>query len=181
MAASSTPTEVLMSDEFVICAGCVLLRRFPTLQVCILYHPKEDRYILPKGRKDRGESIQETALRETYEETGHRCSFLPINMKTRSQPAHVFVKDQPTFATGAEEPIAMFLRRVADKDVKLIFWFVAEVNESHPYEKGTQIGSEDYETRFVHADQVLNVLTYACDRDVVAKALELYRDTYPPN
>ena len=67
MAAATTPTEVLMSDEFVICAGCVLLRRTPSLQVCILYHPKEDRYILPKGRKDRDEDIQETALRETYE------------------------------------------------------------------------------------------------------------------
>ncbi|CAE6479581.1 unnamed protein product [Rhizoctonia solani] len=179
MAASTTPTEVLMSDGFVICAGCILLRRYPSLQVCILYHPKEDRYILPKGRKDRGESIQETALRETYEETGHRCSFLPLNMMTRSQPSDVFVKDQPTFAVGAQEPIAMFLRRVADKDVKLIFWFVAEVDESHPYQRGTQIGSEDYETRFVRADGVLDVLTYACDREVVAKALELYRQTYP--
>ncbi|EUC59724.1 NUDIX domain protein [Rhizoctonia solani AG-3 Rhs1AP] len=181
MAASSSPTEVLMSDEFVICAGCVLLRRLPTLQVCILYHAKEDRYILPKGRKDRGESIQETALRETYEETGHRCSFLPLNMKTRSQPSNVFVKDQPTYAIGAVEPVAVFLRRVADKDVKFIFWFVAEVDETHPHEKGTQIGSEDYETHFAPAAEVLDVLTYACDREAVAKALELYHHTYPAN
>ncbi|CAE7146225.1 unnamed protein product [Rhizoctonia solani] len=181
MAASSNPTEVLMSDEFVTCAGCVLLRRFPTLQVCILYHRKEDRYILPKGRKDRGESIEEAALRETYEETGHRCSFLPLNMTTRSQLSSVFVKDQPTYAPGAVEPIAVFLRRVADRDLKLIFWFVAEVDETRPYERGTQTGSEDYETRFVPADEVLDVLTYACDREVVAKALELYRQTYPAN
>ncbi|CAE6449253.1 unnamed protein product [Rhizoctonia solani] len=179
MAASSSPTEVLVSDEFVICAGCVLLRRLPALQVCILYHPKEDRFILPKGRKDRDESIEETALRETYEETGHRCSFLPLNMRTRAQPPDVFVKDQPTDAIGAKEPIAVFLRRVATKDVKLIFWFVAEVDESSPHQKGTQIGSEDYETRFVDANQVLDVLTYACDREVVAKALDLYRTTYP--
>ncbi|CAE6426183.1 unnamed protein product [Rhizoctonia solani] len=181
MAAPSSPTEVLVSDEFVICAGCVLLRRSPTLQVCILYHPKDDRFILPKGRKDRGESIHETALRETYEETGHKCSLLPLNMKTRAQPPDVFVKDQPTDAIGAEEPIAMFLRRVAAKDVKLIFWFVAEVDESSPHQKGTQIGSEAYETRFVDVHEVLGVLTYACDREVVAKALELYRETYPPN
>lgn len=69
MAAANTPTDVLMSNEFVICAGCILLRRWPTLQVCILYQAKEDRYILPKGRKDRGESLEETALRETYEGT----------------------------------------------------------------------------------------------------------------
>jgi 8-oxo-dGTP pyrophosphatase MutT (NUDIX family) len=67
MAAATSPTDVLMSDEFVISAGCILLRRSPALQVCILYQPKEDRYILPKGRKDRNESISQTALRETYE------------------------------------------------------------------------------------------------------------------
>ncbi|KAG9079557.1 hypothetical protein FS749_008431, partial [Ceratobasidium sp. UAMH 11750] len=142
MAAATSPTDVLTSEEFVICAGCVLLRRTPTLQVGILYHSKENRYILPKGRKDRGESIQETALRETYEETGHRCRYLPLNMKTRSQPANVYVKDQPTYATGAVEPVAMFLRHAAERDVKLIFWYVAEVDERYAHENGTQTGGE---------------------------------------
>ncbi|KAG8748398.1 hypothetical protein FRC10_005945 [Ceratobasidium sp. 414] len=179
MAAATSPTDVLMSEEFVICAGCVLLRRRPTLQVGILYHAKEDRHILPKGRKDRGESIQETALRETYEETGHRCRYLPLNMKTRSQLPYVYVKDHPTYATSAVEPIAMFMRHAAERDIKLIFWYVAEVDEKHAHEKGTQTGGEDYETRFVDADEVLDILTYTCDREVVAKALELYRATYP--
>ena len=179
MAAPSSPTDVFLSHEFVICAGCILFRRSPALQVCILYQPKEDRYILPKGRKDRGEDIQETALRETYEETGHRCKFLPLNMKTRSQPSNVYVKDQPMDATNAIEPIATFLRRVAEKDVKLIFWFVAEVDEDYPHEDGTQSGGEAYETCFVDAERVLGTLTYACDREVVAKALDLYRATYP--
>jgi hypothetical protein len=101
-------------------------------------------------------------------------------MKTRSQLPHVYVKDQPTYAVGAEEPIAVFLRRVAEKDVKLIFWFVAEVDERYPHEKGTQIGGEAYETHFVDAEYVLDTLTYACDREVVAKALMLYRETYQP-
>ncbi|KAG8706573.1 hypothetical protein FRC09_002345 [Ceratobasidium sp. 395] len=179
MAATTNPTDVLMSEEFVICAGCVLLRRTPTLQVGILYHPKESRYILPKGRKDRGESIQETALRETYEETGHQCRYLPLNMKTRSQLSDVYVKDQPTDAVGAVEPIAVFLRHAGERDVKLIFWYVAEVDESCPHEHGTQTGGEDYETRFVDADKVLDALTYTVDREVVARALELYRETYP--
>ena len=100
-------------------------------------------------------------------------------MKTRAQPPNVYVKDQPTDATGAIEPIAMFLRRVDEKDVKLIFWFAAEVDESHAHEDGTQIGGEDYTTHFVDAEKVLDTLTYACDREVVAKALELYRATYP--
>lgn len=113
-------------------------------------------------------------------ETGHRCKFLPLNMMTRSQPPHIYVKDRPTYAIGAEEPIAMFLRHVSERDVKLIFWFVAEVDESFPYERGTQTGQEAYETSFVDAEHVLNVLTYACDREVVAKALALYRATYPP-
>lgn len=112
-------------------------------------------------------------------ETGHKCRYLPLNMKTRAQPANIYVKDQPTDATGAVEPIAMFLRHADERDVKLIFWFVAEVDESRGHEDGTQTGGEDYTTHFVDAGEVLNTLTYACDREVVAKALELYRATYP--
>jgi hypothetical protein len=100
-------------------------------------------------------------------------------MKTRSQLPDVYVKDQVTYATGAVEPIAMFLRHAGERNIKLIFWYVAEVDESYAHESGTQTGGENYETRFVDADQVLDTLTYASDREVVAKALELYRATYP--
>ncbi|KZV93153.1 hypothetical protein EXIGLDRAFT_768378, partial [Exidia glandulosa HHB12029] len=67
------------SPEFVLCAGCVLFH-FPRqdhaltnghrdddsaprlgsdFRVCILHHLTKDEWMLPKGRKDEGESIEE--------------------------------------------------------------------------------------------------------------------------
>ncbi|PPQ82495.1 hypothetical protein CVT24_005899, partial [Panaeolus cyanescens] len=60
----------------------------PNLQICILRHlTKPNVFILPKGRKDRGEPIERTAIRETYEETGYKCRLWPLRMATRAPPA----------------------------------------------------------------------------------------------
>ena len=52
--------SVFLTGDFVISAGCVLFRRSPdasrTLQICLI-HASNDRWLLPKGRKDVGESI----------------------------------------------------------------------------------------------------------------------------
>lgn len=39
-----------------------------TDKVLVLYDTKQKYWFLPKGRKDVGESLEETALREAYEE-----------------------------------------------------------------------------------------------------------------
>jgi 8-oxo-dGTP pyrophosphatase MutT (NUDIX family) len=55
-----------------------------SLEACILWHSERSEYLLPKGRKDRGESLEQTALRETFEETGYPCKLLPVDMVTRA-------------------------------------------------------------------------------------------------
>lgn len=76
------------SNNFVISAGCILFRKSPVnpnqVQICLLFQPKDltlkrrEKWILPKGRKDLGETIEATAVRETYEETGFPCEFMPV-------------------------------------------------------------------------------------------------------
>lgn len=57
----------------------------PGLQVCIIYHRRKNEYLLAKGRKDQFETgLLETAMRETYEETGYPCRPLPVSMTTRA-------------------------------------------------------------------------------------------------
>lgn len=41
---------------------------------------------LPGGRKSIGEAIELCALRESYEETGFRVQFMPLEMPTRALP-----------------------------------------------------------------------------------------------
>ncbi|KDQ10190.1 hypothetical protein BOTBODRAFT_36467 [Botryobasidium botryosum FD-172 SS1] len=186
MAAPKFPTLQLFSPEFLICAGAILFqpprdRPDSPLQVCILFHPQKDEYLLPKGRKDISENPYHTALRETYEETGYPCDFLPVRMHTRAPQAGEDIKDT---ANGRElfpltEPFAMTFRNVGggtDKNYKMIWWFIAKVTGEK--QEGTMTASEGFQSCWFSETEVVEKLTFESDRDVVRKALELVRATY---
>lgn len=54
-------------------AGGVVMRDG---QVLIVHRPRYDDWTLPKGKLDPGESFEDGALREVWEETGLTCSLL---------------------------------------------------------------------------------------------------------
>jgi 8-oxo-dGTP diphosphatase len=56
-------------------AGGVVYRFTPQgePEIMVIHRPRYDDWSLPKGKSDPGESLQGTALREVWEETGHRC------------------------------------------------------------------------------------------------------------
>jgi 8-oxo-(d)GTP phosphatase len=54
-----------------LAAGAVVVHR-ATGEVFLLHYRDEDRWALPKGHVDPGESLEATALREVAEETGFR-------------------------------------------------------------------------------------------------------------
>jgi adenylylsulfate kinase-like enzyme len=60
----------LFSNQFVLSAGSVLIKK-STLEVCLI-HQLEGRgeWVLPKGRKNDNETLSASAVRETFEETG---------------------------------------------------------------------------------------------------------------
>ncbi|HEV2061558.1 MAG TPA: NUDIX hydrolase [Solirubrobacteraceae bacterium] len=51
-------------------AGGVVVREG---KVCVVHRARHDDWSLPKGKLDAGESFEEAALREVWEETGLRC------------------------------------------------------------------------------------------------------------
>ncbi|KAM3520468.1 hypothetical protein MY4038_009417, partial [Beauveria bassiana] len=65
----STCRSLHFSDDFVISCGTVTVD-IPESRVLLIRSRGTGEYYLPKGRKDIHESLEEAALRETWEETG---------------------------------------------------------------------------------------------------------------
>jgi 8-oxo-dGTP diphosphatase len=59
-------------------------------QVALVHRPRYDDWTLPKGKLDNGESFEEAALREVWEETGLRTRLVrelpPVNYEVRGRP-----------------------------------------------------------------------------------------------
>jgi 8-oxo-dGTP diphosphatase len=58
----------------VLAAGGVVVRdEGGSTRACVVHRPKYKDWSLPKGKLDPGESFEQAALREVFEETGYRC------------------------------------------------------------------------------------------------------------
>ncbi|MGW5781547.1 NUDIX hydrolase [Streptomyces sp. NPDC003863] len=82
----NTPTPILA-------AGCVLWRPAISgqgIEIALVHRPKWDDWSHPKGKRKRGETAEECALREVLEETGRRCELGP-----RLPTAHYTVDGRP--------------------------------------------------------------------------------------
>jgi 8-oxo-dGTP pyrophosphatase MutT (NUDIX family) len=61
------PESMFYSADFMLGAGMVILQP-ATERFVVVYESARKYYFLPKGRKDVGESLEQAALREAYEE-----------------------------------------------------------------------------------------------------------------
>ncbi|EXL60596.1 hypothetical protein FOCG_03428 [Fusarium oxysporum f. sp. radicis-lycopersici 26381] len=175
MAISHYKTETFTSENFVESAGTILLR-LSTHEICILHDIKRNEYILPKGRRNVGESRGDTAIRETTEETGISCRLLPINMKSRLCPSEeTDVPDEARVFKDVCEPISVQMRRIGEHEMKLIWWYVAAVNENKTIGKC----ENEFEVEWYGYEEVLEKLTFQNDRELVARAIKLVQSYYP--
>lgn len=175
MAASQFETAIYTAENFVESAGTVLFR-LSTREICLLHFLQRDEYILPKGRRNLGEARQTTATRETTEETGIPCRLLPVNLVSRVCPAieSENLPDEARFYKGVCEPILLQTRNLKDGSLKLIWWFVAAVNEEEPV---GQHEKDKFDVGFYSYDEALEKLTFKDDRELVNKAIELVNST----
>lgn len=175
MASSTT----LFCDEYHCSAGSVLFRfDTPKPQICILKNLRTSEWVLPKGHKDLGESIEQAALRETFEETGYECEFLPTDILTRVPPPGVSSGDMAREAVGATEAIAITVRQLdaTGRNVKFVWWYITQITSTRK-QLNTQMITEALESHFFDAEEAIRTLNRPGDRDVAKRALELVKKT----
>jgi 8-oxo-dGTP pyrophosphatase MutT (NUDIX family) len=177
MATSSFPTEQYLSESFVESAGAVLFR-LSTKQICILHLIKKDEYVLAKGRRNCNETRQAAAVREVTEETGLPCRILPLNMATRAPPAieRERLGDVVRQEKNICEPFNLQIRRLKGGDVKLIWWYVATVDEEKAADQS--VGEDRYKIEFLDYEDALKKVTFQNDREMIERAINLVKQTY---
>ncbi len=100
-------------------------------------------WALPKGTPDVGETLEETALRETREETGLEVAIEePLN-----SISYVFVRGRTRF----HKTVHFFLMRASGGDVSL---------HDHEFD----------EARWFQLEEALEMMTHATERSVVEEA-----------
>ncbi|KAH8896829.1 hypothetical protein GQ53DRAFT_743380 [Thozetella sp. PMI_491] len=166
-----------MSEAFVESAGCVLFR-LSTREICVLHIRKRNEYVLAKGRRNCGDSRQEAALREVTEEMGYVCRLLPLDMHTRAPPAVETeqLAGEARFYTNIYEPFTLQVRRLGGGQIKLIWWFVAAIDEEAS--QGGAPESERYAVEFYSYADALSKLTFQMDREMVKQAIVLVAGKY---
>lgn len=149
------------SDGFVLSSGTVPID-IPKGLVLLLYYRPKGEYMLPKGRKDVGETLEAAAIRETMEESGYEC--------------HLFKHQLPTKAQGLSdpkhtEPIAV-QQRINEGVRKIIFWYISEVDSCSHQMADTQEEGEEFDVEWVRMEDAPSRCSFAEDRKIVEKALE---------
>jgi 8-oxo-dGTP pyrophosphatase MutT (NUDIX family) len=125
------------------------------------------------------ESRAEAALREVQEETGLACFHLNSKSATRApapcEPADV--ADKSRVYDNVLEPFIFSMRQLGgEKGVKLIWWFIAEVDVGAPVGKG----EKDFEVAAFKYQEAVEMLTFEGDREVLHRAIETVEQTFPP-
>jgi 8-oxo-dGTP pyrophosphatase MutT (NUDIX family) len=179
MATSRFPTSQYTSKQFVESAGAILFR-LSTREICLLHLLKRDEYVLAKGRRNCGEGARETAVRELAEETGYRCRLVPVTMSTRAPPAVETeqLKDVPRTFSEITEPFTLQIRQLGEDDVKLIWWYIAAIDEDKPHDE-ERLGEQKFRVEFYGYEEALGKLTFQTDRDMLKNAIEIVQATYP--
>ncbi|KAM0419062.1 hypothetical protein ACHAPT_012001 [Fusarium lateritium] len=163
-----TGKSLHLSNQFVISCGTASVD-IERSKVLLIRWRRTGEYLLPKGRKDLDEPLEQTAQRETFEETGIRVQLLPVEIDTLATlPSSMKAKDRPKAVT---EPIAMTQRVTKEGILKIIFWYIAVGDSTTVREEGTQQENEDFDTVWVDFDQIDSTLSFEEDRGVAEAAI----------
>ena len=127
------------------CGNIVFRKENGILKVLLIHH-NLGHYGMPKGHVELGETEEETALREVFEETGISSYIID----------------------GFREMITYSPKENVIKDV---IYFVGEANDF----KTTPQISEVSEAFFTETDKAVELLTHKNEKKVLEKAIEFYK------
>lgn len=138
--------------------------------------------MLPKGRKDVGETLEQCAIRETWEETGFRASLLPLRIDTQATWPRGS-QDGNQEAALVTEPVCV-TQREKDGVLKIIFWYAAQGDsEASEAVRERGEGEEGFESLWVYSWDVREALTFEDDREVARLVIDAFRRSFrsPPS
>ncbi|KAF7297336.1 Nudix hydrolase domain-containing protein [Mycena indigotica] len=184
---AAVPNSAFASMNLLLGAGMVIFQE--ETNKIVLCHEKEKKYwFLPRGRKDVGESLEQAALREAYEESGFRVKSLPLYTGTHapSPPSDPESRNRPNC-----EPLMItthaYARRksfhnntLSPPGEYLSFWYAGWIPIDAVREEGTGMPDEvNYESYLLTVEQVLEKLGPGSDHEanVVRYAWAVYQHT----
>lgn len=149
-------------------------------KIAVLRDIADNTVWLPKGRKEIGEDLQSTALRETREETGLQVEALPLKVATRATPDP---KLQGTFPVGENADVTDGLENCEASSVcvypcvftgalKIVFWFAARVDvDDVPRDVERVPWDENMRLEWVAVREAAGMMAFKADWQVVEKVL----------
>ncbi|KAI0290014.1 hypothetical protein BC826DRAFT_574963 [Russula brevipes] len=144
------PESCFWAHDFLLGASMVIIQ--PSSGKVVVVNDTESKtWFIPRGRKDIGESLEQCALREAYEESGYRVEFLPLYLPSRA-PAPPSRPDsrrellvcEPVFITAHE--FGPYLRGDAiDQGGQYItFCYVGQIPANAVREEATGMPNESH-------------------------------------
>jgi 8-oxo-dGTP pyrophosphatase MutT (NUDIX family) len=188
-----TVPSFLPSTAFYLAAGTVTVDPAER-KVLILHDPATDTYQLPRGRKDWGEGLPATAVRETLEETGYLPRLLAVPLATRAtlppaaladplHPCHPAAGSArfdgagevllPGTARLAEEPFGVMQHYQGNGALAVVAWFVGVADSRGQRREGTQMADEEYESLWVGYREAEEMMVDEAYAKVVRRGVEL--------
>ena len=126
-------------------AGGILWKEKDSVyKLAIIHRKRYDDWSLPKGKREPGESWQDTAIREVMEETGCQATL------------GTFIGSTSYTINGQTPKVVLFWHMFAKKDCKFI-----------PNNEVDQL-------KWVSPKNALKFLNYPDEREIVSKALESF-------
>ncbi|KAJ6492918.1 NUDIX hydrolase domain-like protein [Mycena vitilis] len=173
------PDSSWAGGNFLLGAGMVVFQP-ATNKVVVVFETQKKFWFLPKGRKDVGESLEQAALREAYEESGYRVEFLPLCTESRAP------RPPGTTATASLfncEPIFIGMQayaghkrgnRTSPPGEYLSFWYAGQIPADAVREEGTGMPDEvNYEAHLLSVEDALKCLD-SNEARIVHYAWKLY-------
>jgi 8-oxo-dGTP pyrophosphatase MutT (NUDIX family) len=163
------PDSVFAQSDFILGAGMVIFEQ-NTFRVVVVNDERSGHWFFPKGRKDIGESLEQAALREAYEESGYVTEFFPLYNSTR-QPGSP--EDPLAEYRRNTEAVYITVRAWIKKDPVeyLTHWYVGIIPENAVRHTGTGMPDEQaYKAHLLPPQEAFNhlgvtegkILEYVC-------------------